>query len=296
MSAPGATQDDVIGFGGAPVRPLETLQAIAQPGDIAFFGVNRDLARQFGVPNPGAADFVRENTACMLPWTRRFGRTCYDIGVLSGEDPAALMKEIAMLSGTLSRMAVHPALIACDHTASFANVLGTLVDGGHLTYVYFDAHFDFGMHSKRDSLDNGNFVKFLLGADKITEIVNIGGRSWSTFEPIYEEIPGFTFIPYHDTEQVTALLARLAGQPVYVSIDADVLDPATSPNVTSPEPFGMTPAQLLACCDWLGQSCQVIGADLCEVLPAPQSFKSEQALMRCLHALFPRLPEPEPIY
>jgi arginase family enzyme len=282
------SKDDTFGFGGAPVRELATLQSIASPGDIAFFGANRELARKFGTPNPGAADFVRENTIAMLPWTRRFGRPCHDIGVIATENPADLMKEIASISSIVSRMGLCPALIGCDHTASFANVLGTLVDGGHLTYVYFDAHFDFGMHSENDGLDNSTFVKFLLGTDKITEIVNIGGRSWSSFEPIYEEIPGFTFVPHRSIEAMLADLEGLKGRPVYVSIDADVLDPAHAPNVSCPEPFGMSPSEILTLCTWIGQSCTLIGADLCEVVPSDRSLRSEQALMRCLHALFAR--------
>jgi len=94
-------------------------------------------------------------------------------------------------------------------------------------------------------------------------------------------------VPHTTTAEVIMRLAWLRHRPVYVSIDADVLDPTGAPNVCCPEPFGLAPSDLLAICKWLGESCEVVGADLCEPMPSPQSLRSEQVLMRCLHALFP---------
>ena len=83
-------------------------------------------------------------------------------------------------------------------------------------------------------------------------------------------------------------LAPLRASAVYVSIDADVLDPACAPHVSCPEPFGMALEELFELCAWIGGACNVVGADLCELVPTPESLGVEQALMRCLHALFPK--------
>ena len=72
---------------------------------------------------------------------------------------------------------------------------------------------------------------------------------------------------------------------MYVSLDADVLDPFCMPNACCPEPLGMQSGELLAVCQWIGSHCQVVGGDLCAVLPARRSGGSEQALMRCLCTL-----------
>ena len=81
-------------------------------------------------------------------------------------------------------------------------------------------------------------------------------------------------------------LSDLRGSRVYVSLDADVLDPSCIPNTPCPEPFGLQTSELLALCQWIGKACDVVGADLCEILPAERTAQSEQALTRCLLDLF----------
>ena len=61
--------------------------------------------------------------------------------------------------------------------------------------------------------------------------------------------------------------ARLGEEPVYVSIDIDVLDPAHAPGTGTPEAGGMTSRELLHCLRNLVGT-NVVGADIVEVAPA----------------------------
>lgn len=45
---------------------------------------------------------------------------------------------------------------------------------------------------------------------------------------------------------ISAVAARVAGRPVYVSVDVDVLDPAFAPGTGTPEAGGLTSGELLA--------------------------------------------------
>jgi len=282
-----------FGFGGAQFIELERFQEVSRPGDVVFFGVDKELSRQIGNQNPGAATFVREKTFCMMPWTHACATASHDIGIVTSDDPEIAMQAVLIISKYITSLGCRPALIGCDHTASMAGVMGA-ADGSLIppVYLYFDAHFDLGLHRKTTGLHNGNFVNFLLHSDRINKVVNVGGRSWSTFAPVYSDIPGFACVPggvpHATAEEVIERLSCLRGTPLYVSIDADVLDPSCAPNVSCPEPFGMSVADLFIICEWIGKSCEVIGSDLCEIIPSNQSLVSEQALMRCLHALFPK--------
>ena len=181
--------------------------------------------------------------------------------------------------------------MGCDHTASILGVLG-LSSPRPVTYLVFDAHLDLGLHHETADVHNGNFVHFLRQTDPVARVVNVGARSWSSCAPVYQAIEGVTCIPggvrRERTESILERLAFLREGPVYVSLDADVLDPSCAPNVSCPEPFGMTSEDLFTLCEWVGDSCTVIGADVCELLPDRHSLCSEQVLLRCLHALFPR--------
>jgi arginase family enzyme len=55
--------------------------------------------------------------------------------------------------------------------------------------------------------------------------------------------------------------------PTFVSVDVDVLDPAYAPGTGTPEPGGMTSADLLWACREVARRARVVGADVVEVLP-----------------------------
>lgn len=282
------------GFGGARIADLASLPGICRPGELAFYGIDLELNRKYGAPNPGAAGFVRRHTASMAPWTEACARGCHDVGLLSCADSKDAIHDGFALAAHLAGLGLRPVLVGCDHTASLVNVLGLFQKTGRpVNYLVLDAHLDLGLHHPSPDLHNGNFVDFLRLADGILEVVNVGVRSWISHAPIYQGLEGFAALAGGleglPLEDMMDRLDRLRDQPLYVSIDADVVDPAHVPNVPCPEPFGMTPEVLFRLSAWLGETFEVVGADLCEILPVERSLGAEQALMRCLHALFPRL-------
>ncbi|MEW8290626.1 MAG: arginase family protein [Candidatus Thiodiazotropha endolucinida] len=286
---PSIAKDQARGFGGSVVREPNDILYTSNIADKVFFGIDCEIARVFGTSNHGAAVFIREATARMAPWSDHHSPACHDIGVLRSK-PEKAISEIIEISALLAASNRIPILIGCDHTASYAHALGTSV-AEPSAYIYFDAHFDLGVHVPSTTLHNGNFVAALLHSGRYETALNIGGRSWTTHEPSYEDISRFSTISALDShnsiDDITANLKPFFGKNVYVSIDADILDPAFAPNVCCPEPFGMSPKDLLALCSWIGLHCTVVGADLCELVPAATSTQAEQVLLRCIHALFP---------
>lgn len=61
-------------------------------------------------------------------------------------------------------------------------------------------------------------------------------------------------------------LARVPGQPVYLSLDIDCLDPAFAPGTGTPEPGGLTSSQVLTLLEEL-RDLAWVGMDVCEVAP-----------------------------
>ncbi|HZH25427.1 MAG TPA: arginase family protein, partial [Solirubrobacteraceae bacterium] len=55
--------------------------------------------------------------------------------------------------------------------------------------------------------------------------------------------------------------------PVYLTVDIDVLDPAFAPGTGTPEPGGMTPAELLLAVRTVAAALELVGADVVEVIP-----------------------------
>ena len=55
--------------------------------------------------------------------------------------------------------------------------------------------------------------------------------------------------------------------PTFLTVDVDVLDPAFAPGTGTPEPGGMTSADLLWACRELAARLQIVGMDVVEVIP-----------------------------
>jgi agmatinase len=69
---------------------------------------------------------------------------------------------------------------------------------------------------------------------------------------------------------VETIIARTgldAEQPVYLSVDIDVLDPSTAPGTGTPEPGGWTTREFIRILRGL-EKLNVVGADIVEVSPA----------------------------
>src|SRR5690606_18475076 len=76
------------------------------------------------------------------------------------------------------------------------------------------------------------------------------------------------FYPFYVLEPLQQVLPSLAGRPVYVTIDIDVLDPSAAPGTGTAEAGGITSRELLDAIHAIaGSDVQVIGADLVEVAP-----------------------------
>jgi agmatinase len=66
---------------------------------------------------------------------------------------------------------------------------------------------------------------------------------------------------------VDAITQRLAGQPCYLSLDIDCLDPAFAPGTGTPEPGGLSSSQVLTLLEGLG-GLDLVAMDCVEVAPA----------------------------
>ena len=282
VTPPAATPESLLGLAGAPRVDWPFLNERARRGDWVFFGCNIEISRRYGRPNAGAADFLRQRTAALTPTV-----AVYDLGTLTAAHPAEAATAITNTAAMIAHFGGVPALVACDHTASLCALQGYVHIGQTpAVYVYFDAHFDLGRNWPADDwLHNGGFVGEILRHQLAGHVLNIGGRAPATKLP-FPVTANFSCIPGGTTLSALILqLAPLTGKTIYVSLDADVLDPQLVPNVSCPEPDGMTGEDLYACCRWLGTHCEVLGADLSEVLPTGGSQGAETLLLSCLLAL-----------
>ena len=113
------------------------------------------------------------------------------------------------------------------------------------------------------------------GAIDPKRYVQIGLRGYwpgpAEFE--WQAKQGITSFFAHDVrrlgiEDVIAQTVAIVGKGVaFLSIDVDVLDPAFAPGTGTPEPGGLTSAELLWAARTAAAGLHVVGADVVEVIP-----------------------------
>src|SRR5687768_17501807 len=80
-------------------------------------------------------------------------------------------------------------------------------------------------------------------------------------------------------EVVHRAVEAVGAGPVFVTIDVDVLDPAFAPGTGTPEPGGLTSAELLWAVRTVAAEVELVGADVVEVIPTAVGSADVTALV-----------------
>jgi arginase family enzyme len=80
-------------------------------------------------------------------------------------------------------------------------------------------------------------------------------------------------------EIIERAIARTGAGPAFLTVDVDVLDPAFAPGTGTPEPGGMTPADLLWAVRTAASQLEIVAADVVEVSPTAVGSADVTALV-----------------
>ncbi len=164
-----------------------------------------------------------------------------------------------------------------DHTIAVPLLRSVNKVAGQVALVHFDAHLDtwdtyFGApytHGTpfRRAAEEGLFN------DEASMHVGIRGPLYSTDDLAKDEELGFKIVHCDELEShgidhvVKRIRDRVGDNPLYLSIDIDVLDPAHAPGTGTPEIAGITSRELVGIIRGL-QGLNLAAADVVEVAPA----------------------------
>jgi agmatinase len=138
-----------------------------------------------------------------------------------------------------------------------------------LAVLHFDGHADLRTDYEGEIYSHATplyKISQLIGGENVYQF---GIRSMTKEEVAYTKTAGIHFFPFDVLEPLQQALPTLAGRPVYITIDIDVLDPAHAPGTGTPEPGGISTRELLSSIHAIAKSdVEVVGADLVEIAPA----------------------------
>jgi agmatinase len=137
-----------------------------------------------------------------------------------------------------------------------------------LVIVHFDAHADLREQYEGEPLSHSTPLRKAAGLIGGRNIYQFGIRSGSREEFQYAR-ENINFHPFEVLEPLKKVLPELAGRPIYLTIDIDVLDPSCAPGTGTAEAGGITSKELLGAIHAMAAAnLNVVGADVVEVAPA----------------------------
>lgn len=196
--------------------------------------------------------------------------------VESAETPEEEMARIRTTAEPILREGKFLLSLGGEHSITAPLVAATAQVHDRISVLQFDAHGDL-----RDSYDGTkhSHAAVMRRVLEITpNIAQVGVRNFSKeeFDDCREQIDRM-IMPKQIAEDPNWMDAALAllGEIVYVTIDIDVFDPALAPGTGTPEPGGMTWAQVTGLLRRVCTERRVVAADIVEVRPIPPNHTTE---------------------
>jgi agmatinase len=204
-------------------------------------------------------------------------------------DPVRTHEAIERTVGEVLDAGATPIVLGGDHGIAEPDIRACAKRHGPLGLIHFDAHTDTGREVFGVEVSHGTPMYRLVEQGHIdpARYVQIGLRGYWPGEAEFgwQEERGITSIFMHDVrelgidEVVARALAAVGEGPAYLSVDIDVLDPAFAPGTGTPEPGGMTSAELLRASRLLASGIDLVGAEVVEVIPTSVGSSDITALV-----------------
>jgi agmatinase len=170
-----------------------------------------------------------------------------------------------------------PVVLGGDHSIAEPDIRAVAAVHGPVGLVHFDTHTDTGAEVFGVEVSHGTPMYRLVRDGHVDgrRYAQVGLRGYwpGPAEFAWQAEHGIASFFMHDVHDrgIHAVLdeavAVVGDGPAFLSVDVDVLDPAFAPGTGTPEPGGMTSADLLWAVRAVCERCAIVGIDVVEVLP-----------------------------
>jgi len=155
-------------------------------------------------------------------------------------------------------------LLGGDHLITLPIVEEILRVYPHLYLIQIDAHADLREDYLGETYSHSTVMRRVVDHLGEGRLFQVGIRSG--IEEEFKLAKKMKSIVSSDRGSLRSMVRRLRNQPVYISLDLDVIDPSLLPGVGAPEPGGFTFERFISLLKEL-QPLHVIGFDMVELTP-----------------------------
>jgi agmatinase len=209
-------------------------------------------------------------------WDEETGTDIHGIGICTlpeMEFPFATMDEVVAeiqrVAAELVSRGKFPMVLGGEHSITAPVVAALAARHKGLSVLQIDAHADLRETFMGTPYNHACAMRRVLDH---ASAVQVGIRSLSTEEAAEAPKLATTIFYDYNMRQDPNWIDRIVeslGETVYITIDADGLDPAIMPAVGTPEPGGLSWYETLTLLRKVIESRKVVGCDLVELCPTP---------------------------
>lgn len=246
-----------------------------EKADVVFVGVPLDLTSSYRSGYRFAPAKIREASANLETFVTSIGIDVFealnisDLGdiVVTQTDIVTTGQKIEKIVRKIRRDGKFPFLLGGEHTLTVFSTVAF----DDVFIVQLDAHRDLREEYLGDKICHATVMRRILDRVPAEKVIQLGVRSWSKEE---EEWLRKTRIRAYTSEDISTNLDGvmreirdlIGSESVYLTIDLDVLDPAFAPAVATPEPSGLSTAEILKIVRKIAEM-KLVGVDVVELVP-----------------------------
>lgn len=246
--------------------------AAYKDADTVLFGAPYDCTTSFRPGTRFASAAMRRESYGLELYSPYQGKELTDRKIFDGGDlelpfgaPEPTLRMIEKQAAGILKDGKRPFMLGGEHLVTLGAVRAAVKKFPDLHILHFDAHADLRDDYLGQKLSHACVLRRcheLVGDGKIYQF-GIRSGDKSEFEWGKEHV----FTRLFDFEGLDGALRALAGKPVYLTVDLDVLDPSVFPGTGTPEPGGVSfDALRKAVTDACG-ALNVVAADVNELSP-----------------------------
>jgi len=157
-----------------------------------------------------------------------------------------------------------PIVLGGDHLITLPIIEEILKISPRLHLIHIDAHTDLREDYLGESLSHSTVMRKVVDHLGEGRLFQIGIRSGTEEE--FRLARKMKSIVSLQPASLSSMIKRLKNQPVYITLDLDVIDPSLLPGVGAPEPGGLSFQEFISLLKKL-QALHVIGFDMVELTP-----------------------------
>jgi agmatinase len=140
-----------------------------------------------------------------------------------------------------------------------------------IAVISFDAHLDYRDIYENEKYNHACVMRRISERININDITILGVRSAEKNEYLEAKKDGLIWVDAFDIKEngikkyLHDIKKRYKNKKLYFTLDVDVLDPSFASGTSTPEPFGLSPMEIIESIEFFSKD--VIGFDVMEVCP-----------------------------